>query len=394
VVVDPPIPFNKPFQAGRELRYIARAVRARAVAGDGPFTRRCAALLERRLGVSKVLMTPSCTAALELAACLCDVRPGDEVILPSFTFVSTANAFLRLGARPVFVDIRRDTLNIDHDMVEAAVTPRTRAIVPVHYAGIACAMDRIMATAARHGVSVIEDAAQAVNAFFHGRALGSIGRLGAFSFHSTKNYTCGEGGALCVNDPGLAERAAIMRDKGTNRGQFIRGEVDRYTWVDVGSSYVPSEIASAYLYAQLERLDEVVRRRRELSERYCYYLSPLASAGLIALPQVPNGCESNHHIFYILLPDRGTRDRLMMGLRDRGVEATFHYVPLHTSPMGRRLGYRGGELPLTEELSGRLLRLPMYFDLSGYEQIRIVNQIGALLSGTGLSANPVIQPAA
>jgi dTDP-4-amino-4,6-dideoxygalactose transaminase len=373
------IPFNKPFIVGKELFYIAQAVTLGNIAGDGHFTQSCSRLLEDRFGIRKVLMTSSCTAALEMAAMLCDLGPGDEVILPSFTFVSTANAVVRLGARPVFVDVRPDTLNIDEVAVEKAVTPRTRAIFPVHYAGVGCAMDRIMGIARRHGLAVVEDAAQGVNAFCNGRALGSIGTLGTFSFHETKNYICGEGGALCLNDPGLVERAEIIRDKGTNRRQFLRGQVDKYTWVEVGSSYVPSEICSAFLFAQLEMLDAISERRRQIHARYSERLAPLEEDGLLCLPHVPDECASNYHLFYILLPDVKTRDGLMMHLRENGILAVFHYVPLHSSPMGRRFGYQEGQLPVTESVSQRLLRLPLYHELKEEEQGRVVTEITAFL---------------
>jgi len=377
--MQPSIPFNKPFIVGKELFYIAQAVTYGNIAGDGHFTQQCSSLLEQRFGIRKVLLTPSCTAALEMAAMLCDLGPGDEVILPSFTFVSTANAVVRLGARPVFVDIRADTLNMDEDAIERAVTPRTRAVFPVHYAGVGCAMDTILAVAARHGFKVLEDAAQGVNAFYNGKALGSIGALGAYSFHETKNYICGEGGALCINDPALIDRAEIIRDKGTNRKQFFRGAVDKYTWVDVGSSYVPSEICSAFLYAQLELMDAITERRREIYRSYKVQLRPLEEEGLLRLPRVPEDCDSNYHLFYILLPDEPTRDALLAHLRQNGILAVFHYIPLHTSPMGRKFGYEDGQLPVTEAMSGRLLRLPFYYDLTAQEQGRVVEAITTFL---------------
>lgn len=373
--MQPAIPFNKPFIVGKELYYIAQAVAFGNIAGDGHFTQACSRLLEQTFGIPKVLMTPSCTAALEMAALLLDLGPDDEVILPSFTFVSTANAFVRLGARPVFVDIRPDTLNIDPEAAERAVTHRTRAIFPVHYAGVGCDMDAILAIARGHGLRVVEDAAQGVNAFYRDRALGSIGDLGAYSFHETKNFICGEGGALCLNDPAYIERAEILRDKGTNRKQFFRGAVDKYTWVDVGSSYVPSEICSAFLYAQLEMMEAIGARRREIHQRYRAGLGPLAEEGLLRLPNVPPECRSNHHLFCILLQDQATRDGLMAYLRGQGILAVFHYIPLHTSPMGHKLGGREGTLPVTEEVSARLLRLPLYYDLTEEEQGRVVRAI-------------------
>jgi dTDP-4-amino-4,6-dideoxygalactose transaminase len=360
---------------GKELYYIAQAVTLGNISGDGHFTQRCARLIEERFGVGKALMTPSCTAALEMGAMLVGLKEGDEVIMPSYTFVSTATAVTRTGARPVFVDIRPDTLNIDDALIEDAITERTRAIFPVHYAGIGCEMDRIMAIAEKYGLKVVEDAAQGVNAFYDGRALGSIGHLGCYSFHETKNYICGEGGALCINDPSLVERAEIIRDKGTNRKKFFRGEVDKYTWVDQGSSYVPSEICSAFLYAQLEQLDAISQRRRRIYQFYRRQLKPLEGEGLLRLPVTPEDCDSNSHMFYILLPDRETRDGLMAHLKQQGIGAVFHYVPLHSSPMGRTYGYRESDLPLTEELSGRLLRLPLYYEISEQEQGHVVGEM-------------------
>jgi dTDP-4-amino-4,6-dideoxygalactose transaminase len=374
------IPFNKPFVVGKELHYIAQAVTLGNIGGDGYFTKQCCGFLEERFGIYRVLLTPSCTAALEMAAMLCDLQPGDEVILPSFTFVSTANAIVRLGAKPIFVDIRPDTLNLDEERIEEAITPRTRAIIPVHYAGTACDMDRIMAIAQAHGLVVIEDAAQGVNAFYRGRALGSIGTLGAYSFHETKNFICGEGGALCINTPELLERAEIIRDKGTNRKRFLRGEVDKYTWVEVGSSYVPSEICSAFLYAQLRALDTITARRREIHEFYRRRLQPLEADGLLRLPVALEEAAINYHLFYVLLPDQRTRDGLLAHLQEQNIQAVFHYVPLHTSPMGQRYGYAEGDLPITEELSACLLRLPLYFEITPEEQYRVVQELTAFLS--------------
>ena len=369
------IPFNKPFIAGKELYYIAQAITSGRLAADGYFTKSCSRILEERLGIHKVLMTPSCTAALEIAATLCDLGPGDEVILPSFTFVSTANAFVRLGAQPVFVDIRPDTLNLNENLIEAAITPRTKAIFPVHYAGVSCAMNHIMTIATKHNLLVVEDAAQGVNAFYDGRALGAIGHLGTYSFHDTKNYISGEGGALCINTPEMVERAEIIRDKGTNRSQFFRGEVDKYTWVDIGSSYVPSEICGAFLYAQLEALDAIAERRRVLHDIYRNHLKPLEAKGLLSLPHIPEDCASNYHLFYILLDNMETRDALMAHLKQNGIQAVFHYIPLHSSPMGKKFGYCASDLPITEELSGRLLRLPFYCDLAEEEQLRVVRHV-------------------
>ncbi len=373
------IPFNKPFIAGRELYYVAQAVTLGNIAGDGAFTQRCCRILEEQAAIRKVLMTPSCTAALEMAAILCDLQPGDEVIMPSFTFVSTASAVVRLGARPVFVDIRSDTLNLDDALIEQAITPRTKAIFPVHYAGVGCEMDRIMTIARQYNLLVVEDAAQAVNAYYSGRALGSIGHLAAYSFHETKNYICGEGGALCINAPEFIERAEIIRDKGTNRRQFFRGEVDKYTWVDVGSSYVPSEIASAFLCAQLELLGEISERRRRVYQFYRRQLQPLEDAGWLRLPHIPDECASNYHNFYILLPDSAVRDALQSHLRSAGIMAVFHYIPLHSSPMGLKLGCGATPLPVTDEIAGTLLRLPMFYDITEDEQVRVAQQVSEFL---------------
>lgn len=369
------IPFNKPFIAGKELFYIAQAVTMGNIAADGYFTKACSRFLEERFGIRKVLMVPSGTAALELAAMLCDLQPGDEVIMPSYTFVSTASAFVRVGARPVFVDIRPDTLNIDETKIEAAITPRSRVIVPVHYAGVGCEMDTIMAIAERHNLLVVEDAAQGVNAFYKGRALGSIGHLGCYSFHETKNYICGEGGALCINDPRFIERAEILRDKGTNRQKFFRGEVDKYTWVDVGSSYVMAEICAAFLWGQLECMEQITSRRREIYEFYLENLRPLEEAGILRLPRIPADCQSNYHLFFILTRTAEERDRLLSYLKQNGVHAVFHYVPLHSSPMGRKFGYRPEDLPITEDLAARLIRLPMFYELSVQEQDMVLKLV-------------------
>jgi dTDP-4-amino-4,6-dideoxygalactose transaminase len=393
------IPFNKPFIAGKELYYIAKAVAYGNIAGDGHFTKACSRFLEERYQVQKVLMTPSCTAALEMAAMLCGVGPGDEVILPSFTFVSTANAFVRLGARPVFVDIRPDTLNLDERLVEAAITPRTRVIVPVHYAGVACEMDTITGLAAKYKLMVVEDAAQGVHASYKGKSLGALAPLAAYSFHETKNVICGEGGALCINDPALLDRAEIIRDKGTNRRQFFRGLVDKYTWVDVGSSYVPSEISCAFLYAQLELADVITQRRRDIYASYESGLAQLQREGLLALPRVPAECVSNSHMYYIVLPDAATRDALLTHLANQGINAVFHYIPLHNSPMGQQFGFKDGDLPITENLSARLLRLPFYYEITEDEQAEVIESVceflqerrqPALGSGGFVSAPPAL----
>jgi dTDP-4-amino-4,6-dideoxygalactose transaminase len=373
------IPFNRPYVTGKELDYVSQAIGRGEIAADGRFSKGCARIIQERFGIARALMMPSCTAGLEMAALLCDVHPGDEVILPSYTFVSTANAFVRAGARPVFVDIRPDTLNLDEAQVEAAITPRTKAIVPVHYAGVGCEMDPIMELAKKHGVLVVEDAAQGVHAYYKDRALGSIGDLSAYSFHDTKNYVCGEGGALTINNPALVERAEIIRDKGTNRQKFFRGEIDKYTWVDVGSSFLPAELACAFLQAQLEQLDPILERRRAIHEGYAERLAPLEKAGLLRGPRVPAHCRQNYHMFYILLRDEKAREGLASFLRERGVQAVSHYVSLHLSPMGRRYGYVDGSLPVTEDLSARLLRLPLFYTLTEAEQDEVCRGISEFL---------------
>ena len=361
------IPFNKPSIVGSELIYVGQAVAGGHASGDGPFTRRAQKLMEERFGARRMLLTTSCTAALEMAALLCDLGPDDEVILPSYTFVSTANAVVLRGATPVFVDIRPDTLNIDERLIEAAITPRTRAIFPIHYAGVACEMDEIMAIAGRHNLLVVEDAAQGVFAKYKDQWLGTLGHMGCYSFHETKNFSCGEGGALVINDPRLEKRAEILREKGTNRSQFLRGQVDKYTWVDIGSSYVPSDMLAAFLVGQLENMEKITTRRGEIYNRYAGMLAPLAERGLIHLPSVPQHCTNNFHMFYILAADLDERTALIAHLRQAGILAVFHYVPLHSSPFARSLGVPQASLPVTEDSSSRLLRLPMYFDLTDRE---------------------------
>ena len=369
------IPFNKPFIVGKELYYIAQSVLQGQISGDGTYTKKAQQLLEERFGAHRILLTTSCTAALDLAAILADVKDGDEIILPSFTFSSTANAFLLRGARPVFVDCRRDTLNIDESRIEAAVTPRTRAIAPVHYAGVGCEMDAISAIAEKYGLIVIEDAAQGVNAKYKGRYLGTIGDIGAYSFHETKNFICGEGGAIVLNRPELVERAEIIREKGTNRSRFFRGEVDKYTWVDIGSSLLPSDILAAFLYAQLENMDLITSKRQEIYRLYEARLRPLEKRALITLPIIPPECESNYHMFYIMLNSSDERAGLIEHLKARSILAVFHYVPLHTSPMGLAMGYRPGMLPVTEAISEGLLRLPMYYEMRESEVESVVSEI-------------------
>jgi dTDP-4-amino-4,6-dideoxygalactose transaminase len=375
------IPFNRPFIIGRELEYISQAVQSGHISGDGPFTKRCHRFLEEKFNAKKVLLTHSCTAALEMAAILCNLERGNEVILPSFTFVSTANAFYMRGARLRFVDIRADTLNIDENQIERTITPLTRVIVPVHYAGNGCAMDAIVEIARRNKLYVVEDAAQGVNAKYNGRYLGTIGDLGAYSFHETKNLICGEGGAIIINNETFIERAEIIREKGTNRSKFFRGEVDKYTWVDIGSSYLPSDLLAAFLYAQLEHMNKICQRRQEIFEYYYEGLTPLASDGVVRLPIISPECECNSHMFYILLKDERTRDALMNYLKSNSILAIFHYLPLHLSPIGRSMGYKEGDLPVTESTSGRILRLPLYYELKKEEHAEVVGLIKEFFRG-------------
>jgi dTDP-4-amino-4,6-dideoxygalactose transaminase len=353
-------PFNRPFMTGREFVHIAEAYANGRLAGDGAFTGRCHAHLQHATGCAKALLTHSCTAALEMSAMLADLGPGDEVIMPSYTFSSTANAFVLRGARPVFVDIRPDTLNLDEALVDAAITPRTRAIVPVHYAGVACEMDPILDTARRHGLMVIEDAAQGYGSTYRGRPLGTLGALGCLSFHETKNVISGEGGALLVNDAGLAARAEIIREKGTNRSAFFRGEVDKYTWVEAGSSYLPGELIAAFLYAQLQQGDDILRRRMGIWRHYHEGLAVLEQRGWIRRPVVPAHCGHNAHMYYVLLPSLDARQAVIRHMREAGVSPVFHYVPLHSSPAGRRFGRAATAMPHTDGLADRLLRLPLW----------------------------------
>ncbi len=369
------IPFNKPCIVGSELIYVGQAVAGGHASGDGPFTRRAQKLMEEHFGAQRILLTNSCTAALELAALLSNIGPGDEVILPSFTFVSTANAVVLRGATPVFVDIRPDTLNIDERLIEAAITPRTRAIFPVHYAGVGCEMDEIMAIAGRHNLLVVEDAAQGVFAKYKGRWLGTIGQMGCYSFHETKNFSCGEGGALTINDPALEKRAEILREKGTNRSQFMRGQVDKYTWVDIGSSYVLSDMLAAFLLGQLENMEKITSQRREIYLSYSAMLAPLVESGRIRIPFIPQHCTPNFHMFYLLAADLAERTALIEHLRQAGVLAVFHYVPLHSSPFAKSLGLPMPDLPVTDNMSSRLLRLPMYYDLSDREVAEVAEAV-------------------
>lgn len=354
------IPFNKPFMTGRELWHIAQAHANGHLSGDGQFTKRSHTWLEQRTGAQRALLTHSCTAALEMAALLLDLRPGDEVIMPSYTFVSTANAFVLRGAVPVFVDVREDTLNLDERLVEAAITPRTRAICVVHYAGVACEMDTLVEIAARHGLAIVEDAAQAIMSTYKGRPLGTIGDLGALSFHETKNIISGEGGALLCRDARFGERAEILREKGTNRSRFFRGQVDKYTWVDVGSSFLPGEITAAFLCAQIEEADQITARRLAIWERYHQWAEAHEKAGRLRRPVVPADCQHNAHMYYMLLPDLEARTRFIAGMKALGVQTVFHYIPLHSAPAGLQTACVHGELHNTDALSERLVRMPMW----------------------------------
>ena len=369
------IPFNRPFTAGKEFEYIQQAIQNMDLSGDGAITKKCHALLEQILEVPKVLLTTSCTHALEMAALLLDIKPGDEVIVPSFTFVSTINAFMLRGACPVFIDIRPDTLNLDETKLEQLITPRTKAIVPVHYAGVGCEMDTILEVAGRYGIAVVEDNAHGLFAKYKGKYLGTFGCLATQSFHETKNFTCGEGGALLINDPKYIERAEIIREKGTNRSRFYRGQVDKYTWVDVGSSYLPSGILAAFLYAQLEAREEIQAKRRQVWEYYYSHLQDWASKHGIRLPVVPAHCEQAYHMFYVLMPSLEKRQALIDHLKERNIFSVFHYLPLHLSQMGQLFGGKEGDCLVTEQVSDRLLRLPFYNDLTEADQARVVASI-------------------
>jgi dTDP-4-amino-4,6-dideoxygalactose transaminase len=369
------IPFNRPGLAGDELRYIGDAITRGHSAGDGTYTQLCHELLRKKLGASKILLTTSCTHALEMTALLLDIQPGDEVIVPSFTFVSTVNAFVLRGAKPVFCDIRPDTLNLDETGIESLITSRTRAIVPVHYAGVGCEMDAILEIASRHNVEVVEDNAHGLFAQYRGRYLGTFGGLATQSFHETKNIICGEGGALVVNDPEFAERAEILREKGTNRSRFFRGQVDKYTWVDIGSSYLMSDILAAFLLAQLEKFDWIHTSRERLWNHYHAGLHEWAAANGVQQPHVPEHCRQPHHMYYILLPSLEDRQALIAFLKERGIQSVFHYLPLHLSDMGRRFGGREGQCPVTENVSDRLLRLPLYNNLAESLQDEVIQAI-------------------
>lgn len=369
------IPFNKPCLTGNENLYMSQALAYGHISGDGVFTKRCHALLQEALGSQSVLLTTSCTHALELAALLLNIEPGDEVIIPSFTFVSTANAFVLRGARPVFADIRSDTLNLDERQLESLITPRTRAIVPVHYAGVACAMDRICSVAQRHNIAVVEDNAHGLFGKYQDQYLGTFGELATLSFHETKNFSCGEGGALLINNPALVERAEIIREKGTNRSRFFRGQVDKYTWVDVGSSFLPSDLLAAYLCAQLEAKEQVLAARKRVFDYYATHLADWAEDQGVRLPLVPRDCDQPYHMFYMLMPHLEIRQLFIKQLKEHGVMSVFHYLPLHLSPMGQRYGYAQGDCPVTEDISDRLVRLPFYADLTDDDLERIVTSI-------------------
>jgi dTDP-4-amino-4,6-dideoxygalactose transaminase len=369
------IPFNKPGLAGNELAYITDAIAQGQISGDGVFSRKCHALLEQTLGVPKVLLTTSCTHALDMAALLLDIQPGDQVIVPSFTFVSTVNAFVLRGAQPVFVDIHPDTLNLDETRLECLITPHTKAIVPVHYAGVGCEMDVILEIAERNGIAVVEDNAHGLFGRYKGKYLGTFGCMATQSFHETKNLTCGEGGALLINAPEYSQRAEIIREKGTNRSRFFRGQVDKYTWVDIGSSYLPSDLLAAFLYAQLEAREQIQERRRQIWQYYAVHLRDWAQNSGVQMPVVPITREQPYHMFYMLLPSLKQRQALIEHLKARGILSVFHYLPLHLSEMGRQFGGKEGDCPVTEDVSDRLLRLPFYNTLSETEQATIVDAI-------------------
>jgi len=369
------VDFNHPILMGNELEYIQQAVENAHISGDGSFTKKCHALLENQLGVSKALLTTSCTHALEMSAILLDIQPGDEVIFPDFTFVSTVNAFVLRGGRPVFLDIRPDTLNLDESTLEAALTPRTKAIVLVHYAGVGCEMDAIIEIARNRNIPVVEDNAHGLFGRYKGKYLGTFGSMATQSFHETKNFTSGEGGALLINDPSLVERAEIIREKGTNRSRFFRGQVDKYTWMDIGSSYLPSDILAAFLFAQLEQREKIQSHRRQVWEIYYAGLKDWASAHDVQLPYIPEHCEQPHHMFYMLMPDLDLRQKLIAFLHERGIISVFHYLPLHLSEMGGKFGGRQGDCPVTERVSDQLIRLPFHNALTSSDVELVIENI-------------------
>jgi dTDP-4-amino-4,6-dideoxygalactose transaminase len=367
------VDFNRPVIVGKEFEYMRQAIENGHISGDGPFTKKCHAFFEKELGVQKALLTTSCTHALEMSAILLDIQPGDEIIIPDFTFVSTINAFVLRGARPVFLDIRADTLNLDESRLEEAITPRTKAIVPVHYAGVGCEMDSIMDSARRNNVAVVEDNAHGLFGKYKGKYLGTFGSMASQSFHETKNFTSGEGGALLINDPILVERAEIIREKGTNRSRFFRGQVDKYTWVDIGSSYLPSDILAAFLLAQLEQREKIQLHRKQVWEMYHAGLKDWADTHAVQLPCIPDGCEQSYHMFHLLLPSLELRQKLISYLRERGIYSVFHYLPLHLSDMGQSFGGKIGDCPVTERVSDQLIRLPFHNGLTGAEQEQVID---------------------
>lgn len=369
------IPFNRPSIVGKELEYVSQAIANGHISGDGEFTKRCHRLLEKTLGVKKALLTTSCTHALEMAALLMDIQPGDEVIVPSFTFVSTINAFVLRGARPVFADIRPDTLNIDEDKMESLITNRTKAVIPVHYAGVGCEMDRILELGNQYGLAIIEDNAHGLFGKYKGKLLGTFGRFATQSFHETKNFSCGEGGALLLNNPEDFERAEIIREKGTDRSRFFRGHVDKYSWVDIGSSFLPSDMLAAFLLAQLEERERIQARRKQIWLTYREQLAEWAETNKVGLPTIPDTCEQSYHMFYLLMPSLSARQELIDRLKQSGILSVFHYLPLHLSEMGRKFGGQEGDCPVTEDISDRLLRLPFYFGLTENEQQKVINVI-------------------
>jgi dTDP-4-amino-4,6-dideoxygalactose transaminase len=371
------IPFNRPFATGKEIEYIRAAIATPRFSGDGRFTAECHRILEQSLGVQKALLTTSCTHALEMAALLLNITPGDEVILPAFTFPSTANAFALRGARPVFLDVRADTLNIDETQIESHITERTKAIFVVHYAGVGCEMETITAIASRHAIPIAEDNAHGLYGKYRDRYLGTFGALATLSFHETKNFSCGEGGALLINDENFNQRAEILREKGTNRSQFFRGEIDKYTWVDVGSSYLPSDLLAAFLRAQIEHRDQIQSMRRQIWETYSRELASWAEANGVRLPIVPAECEQSYHMFYVIMPSFESRQALISHLAGFGILAVFHYLPLHLSPMGLRFGGRQGDCPVAEQLSDRLLRLPFFTGMGSSEQAQVIDAVRA-----------------
>jgi dTDP-4-amino-4,6-dideoxygalactose transaminase len=377
-----PIPFNRPCVLEAGFDYLREAIARGHLSGDGHFTKKCHALLEEKLGVPRVQLTTSCTHALEMAALLLDIQPGDEVIVPSFTFVSTVNAFVLRGAKPIFCDIRPDTLNLDESRLQWLITPKTRAIVPVHYAGVGCEMDEIAEIASQHRLAVIEDNAHGLFGRYRGRMLGSLGGMATQSFHETKNFSCGEGGALLLNDLQFAERAEIIREKGTNRNQFFRGEVDKYTWVDVGSSYLPSDALAALLFAQLEKGQAIQTRRHEVWNRYDRRLIDWARSHAVRTPEVPLYCDHPAHMYYLIFPSLRERQAFIAHMKSQGILCVFHYSPLHLSPMGRRFGGKGGDCPITEAVSNRLVRLPFFHDLTAADQDRVIDAIHSFRVGT------------